>query len=550
MNPALDVALRATMLLAVGWVTTLVLVRRSAAVRHCVLTATVVTALLVPGIALVAPRWTLRVATTPPASDSTRVSAPATSAETGFAVETTVTPGRQRVSGLWLVAGLWTTGSVALLGSLVAGLLRLRRLARESTVATSGPWPSDAARIGAAMGVDRIRLLHGTREDLLVAWGWRRPTILVPPRAAEWSVERREIVLAHELAHLARGDWVVQLAADLVRALYWFNPLAWAIGRRLRLESECACDDRVLNQGITATDYASHLLDIARDLQPPRRPALPAPAMARPTSLEGRVRAMLTSSRDRRPLSRATIFAIVFTGTVLMLVTAGAQPAFVPVSGTVVDQSGRILPDVRVALIDPASLARYEVRSNANGQYQFVGVPPADYTLELKQLGFEHASQPLHVAAATTRDVVMTVGTLQETITVRGATPAGNPASLADQRAKAREQFDIWAERGKAPCRASGPPAVGGNIMPPRKLVDVRPVYPPEMLAAGTGGIVTLTAVIGTDGAVREVADAHGPDPALEIAAANAVRGWQFSQTFLNCEPIEVLMTVTTNFVP
>lgn len=86
--------------------------------------------------------------------------------------------------------------------------------------------------------------------------------------------------------------------------------------------------------------------------------------------------------------------------------------------------------------------------------------------------------------------------------------------------------------------------------MPPRKLVDVRPVYPPEVLAAGTGGIVTLTAVIGTDGAVQEITDAHGPDSALEIAAADAVRGWQFSQTFLNCEPIEVLMTVTTNFVP
>jgi hypothetical protein len=354
----------------------------------------------------------------------------------------------------------------------------------------------------------------------------------------------------HELAHLARGDWAVQLAADLARALYWFNPLAWAIGRRLRLESEYACDDHVLRQGISATDYASHLVDIARHLQAPRRPALPVPAMARPTSLEGRVRAMLTPSRDRRPVSRATTLAVAVTGILLMLVTAGAQPAFVPVSGTVVDQSGRILPGVLVSLMDSASSARYEVRSNPHGQYTFAGVVPADYTLELKQAGFETVREPLSVAGTTTRDVVMTVGTLQETITVRGATPAGNPANLADLRSKAREQFDRWAERGKDACRASGPPVVGGNIMPPRKLVDVRPVYPPELLAAGTGGIVTFTAVIGADGTVRDIADARAPNSALEVAAADAVRGWQFSQTFLNCEPIEVKMTVTTNFVP
>jgi beta-lactamase regulating signal transducer with metallopeptidase domain len=554
MNPALDVAVRSTLLLAAGWLVTVILVRWSAAVRHRVLTATVVTALLVPGIAPVAPRWNLPatrgVGATPPAADRTRVGMAAASVETVVAVETTVTPGHGRLSGVWLVVALWTAGSLVLLGLLFAGLLRLRRLARESMVATSGPWPDDAARIGAAMGVGRVRVLYGTRPDVLAAWGWHRPTILVPPCAAEWSVERREIVLAHELAHLTRGDWPAQLAAELVRALYWFNPLAWAIGRRLRLESECACDDHVLSQGIRASDYASHLAEIACYLHPLRRPVLPVPAMARPTSLEGRIRAMLNPRRDRRPVSRATTFTVALIAAVLTLVTAGAQPAFVPVSGTIVDHSGRVLPGVLVSLKDSASSARYEVRSDPNGHYSFAGVAPADYVLQLSLVGFENVSEPLQVTGATTHDVAMIVGTLQETITVRGAAPAANLASLADRRAKAREQFDAWAERGTAPCRASGPPAVGGNILAPRKLVDVRPVYPPEMLAAGTGGVVTLTAVIGTDGVAREIADVHGPNPALEIAAADAVRGWQFSQTFLNCEPIEVKMTVTTNFVP
>jgi hypothetical protein len=60
------------------------------------------------------------------------------------------------------------------------------------------------------------------------------------------------IVLCHELAHVGRADWLRLLAAELLRAAYWFNPLTWMIGKRLRDESERACDDEVMNQGLRA----------------------------------------------------------------------------------------------------------------------------------------------------------------------------------------------------------------------------------------------------------------------------------------------------------
>ena len=89
---------------------------------------------------------------------------------------------------------------------------------------------------------------------------------------------------------------------------------------------------------------------------------------------------------------------------------------------------------------------------------------------------------------------------------------------------------------------------MGGNILPPGKLVDKRPVYPEHLSDAKVDGVVTMEAMIGTDGTVREVKDVKGPHPDLEAAAADAVRQWVFSQTLLNCEPIEVRMKVTTNF--
>ena len=79
-------------------------------------------------------------------------------------------------------------------------------------------------------------------------------------------------------------------------------------------------------------------------------------------------------------------------------------------------------------------------------------------------------------------------------------------------------------------------------------LVDVKPIYPEYLKASKVSGVVTMNAVIGTDGMVRVIDNLKGPDPGLENAAADAVRQWQFSPTLLNCQPIDVAMTVTVNF--
>jgi protein TonB len=90
---------------------------------------------------------------------------------------------------------------------------------------------------------------------------------------------------------------------------------------------------------------------------------------------------------------------------------------------------------------------------------------------------------------------------------------------------------------------------VGGNIRVPRKLLDVRPVYPPSMRDSGREGVVPIEAIIGTDGAVHSVrvlsANIH---PDFAIAAADAVRQWRFIPTLLNGVPVEVTMTVTVKF--
>jgi protein TonB len=123
---------------------------------------------------------------------------------------------------------------------------------------------------------------------------------------------------------------------------------------------------------------------------------------------------------------------------------------------------------------------------------------------------------------------MLEVGKLQETVNVSATRVAAGPYATPP---------------GAQPVR------IGGNIRAPRKLVDVRPVYPPEMRTAGREGVVSLEAIIRGDGSVGSVrvltAEVH---PDFAIAAADAVRQWRFSPTLLNGSPVEVVMDVSIAF--
>ena len=97
------------------------------------------------------------------------------------------------------------------------------------------------------------------------------------------------------------------------------------------------------------------------------------------------------------------------------------------------------------------------------------------------------------------------------------------------------------------PLQPKEPMPVGGLILPPKKIVEVAPIYPPIALAAGKTGMVILQAVISEDGTVREVKVLRS-DPLFDRAAMDAVKQWRFTTPMLNGQPIPVVMTVTVGF--
>src|ERR1700753_2592838 len=137
----------------------------------------------------------------------------------------------------WLIA-IWAIGMIACIARLSVGLCRMTMLAATAQPMRDLSWNSDLAEIAKPLRIRRpIRLLQSSNAAAMpLTWGLRRPTILVPAAASDWSPARRRIVLSHELAHIARADWLLQLCADFSRAIYWFHPLAWKAAAALRHE--------------------------------------------------------------------------------------------------------------------------------------------------------------------------------------------------------------------------------------------------------------------------------------------------------------------------
>ena len=289
--------LRVTLVLAVVLAALPLLRRQSAALRAWVLAAALAGAAILPLLQLMAPAW-------------------------GAPLAANAVLG---VTNEWpkLLIGVWAAGFAAHLLVLVVGIVRLMGVAAAADPVRDGRHADVALDIAADYRVHApVLLLEAERATLPVTWGHTQPKILLPRSARNWSDERLRAVLCHEIAHVRRRDWLVQVAATLIRAVYWPHPLVWLACSRLRLECERACDDAVLRGGIDGSRYASHLLELARGVVEDRQHA-PTAALALRSTLEQRVRSMLASHCNRSPVQRSLAAAVSMGMFVLAVGIAG-----------------------------------------------------------------------------------------------------------------------------------------------------------------------------------------------------------------------------------
>jgi len=491
----MELIVKATVILLIAFAIAAALRRASAAMRHLVWVAAFACLLALPLVSALAPKWTPpRPRLIPSQTTVAAVSGAAATPEQSHGFD-------------WPLV-LWAAGAALICSRTLVGLLRVQRIAKRAAA-----FPHALVRRSPEITVP-------------ITCGLLQPVILVPDDAVSWPAEKLRSVIAHEMAHVERRDWLVHLGVQFVCALYWFHPVVWLAAARMAHERERACDDRVLCSGVHPSEYATQLLEFAGAA------ALPASvAMAgRPAFFEHRVRAILNPSLNRHPPMRRHIMLSFAAALVLLAPLAAframAQTASAALSGAVYDASGAAVPGAVVTISDAQSTEA--TTTAADGTFSLTTAPAGDYTVEVQKPGFQTARRNTNGARPQQMNVVLEIGAVSQTLDVVGDVPApAAPPAHGPQRIRA-----------------------GGNVQPARLLEHVTPVYPEDLQRQGVEGAVLIHAVISIDGRVLSATVMNSAvNKELADAALDAVRQWRYAPVLLNGAPVEATTTIAVNFV-
>lgn len=330
----LVILLKITCVLLIALCATLAMQRASAGSRHLVWLLSLGALLVLPAVAAWAP---LEVAVLPRTDWSDKadkadrfvlLAAPsdqsiqsAQSAQPDLSVKSvpSALPALPALPALLALA--WALIACVLGIRLLAGALAVRRIVRRAQPLDAPAWQTPLYEIADRLGLDATpRLLRSDDVKMPFAAGLASPTIVLPAESDDWSADRRSAVLIHELGHVRRRDLVGHTLGRIACALYWFHPLVWTAARRLRAESEQACDDLALTFGARPSDYAEHLLDIVTCVRDHNTPSV-ALAMAHRKEFEGRMLAILNPDLRRRGPTRAqgASYAFALAGVALLI---------------------------------------------------------------------------------------------------------------------------------------------------------------------------------------------------------------------------------------
>ena len=511
--------------------------RSSAGSRHHMWTVSILAVLALPFLTVLLPVWhstTLAHAAT--LLTTTRSTSPTPTFSYTEPMIVNATTLATHDASLWVLT-IWALGAAIIASRLLVGIVRLAILSTRSHALLIDAWNSDLCALAESFSVSRpVRLLqHADSDATPLTWGLLRPAILLPRGASDWPAERRRIVLSHELAHIDRGDWLWHICGELVRALYWFHPLAWIASAGLRHESERACDDAVLNSGIPVCEYADELLALASALTNSRAGVSPGLAIARSTNLERRFAAMLNpslnryASRTSKMITRLAALCLLLPLAALHLPAQNAAGNF---TGTIYDASGAVVPNATVVMTGLKSKTVDMTTSSRHGTFSFKALPAAEYDMKVTKPGFEVYHDPLvnlETARDLARDVHLDVGSVSESVDVQAQGPGQASASQGNT----------------TPRRLR----IGGEVEAAKLIQKIQPGYPESAKAAGVQGKVVLHAIIGMDGKPLSLQVINGTiDPDLARASVEAVSRWRYSPTLLNGQPIEVDTTIMVNF--
>jgi TonB family protein len=507
------------------------------------------------------------------------------------------------------------------------GWLDVQRIRRHAERMIASPLRDTLDRIADELGVKRhVQFFESSLVDVPTVIGWLRPTILVPASAlAGLAPSQMEAILAHELAHIRRFDYLVNGLQNVVETVLFYHPAVWWVSGEMRREREHCCDDLAVTLVGSRVTYAGALAS----LEESRERALTFGVAATGGDLLARVRRVLGAPAPRRQQPSMLLAAVVIAGLSVVglagrapqaTASLGTAQAPLPFSLSAVRPSQLVLPELTGRLAEAASALPEQTRPASQV------VPQTTWEVELRELEerfrvaklqndvgtlalilddafsgtnqngntrnkaqflelFESftirfISQTITGVQATFERAVVTGSMIEHNagvdvmlftrVWVRNGTTWQLLASTQFRDPQRRVVFSPGLAEGVtvadpqagtttiaprspvptpiAPTRPDWPATrVGGDIREPRKIRDVRPVYPAIARANGVSGVVIIEAVIDEAGVVKDARILRSI-PNLDQAALDAVLQWRYTPTILNGVPTAITMTVTVNF--
>jgi TonB family protein len=450
-----------------------------------------------------------------------------------------------------LVAAVIACGVVTRLLWLGAGLVRLRRLGRDLPDALPAGVDAEVADLQARLGT-RARVAFVERVAQPVTFGIAPAVVLLPASLLAASVERRRAILCHELLHVRRRDWLWVIGEELALTALWFHPAAWWLIGELQLAREQVVDRLTVAATGARREYMDALFSAA-DL--PSAPPLLSGFLRR-----RHLARRLVSLAEEVVMSRSR------------LVVAAVSMVMVLVGGAAVGLAAWPLVPMPSAAQEPHKMAfqpRMEdgvrVERRTDVPFPNAGVEPpfgelivdVDATVDAAGdvTATKAATVTVHGRGDTSDGVATAAMPAVESAVASAVTairdwrfeaPSRTPASVL-VRVRFAAEPRVAMVTGVTPVRGYVAKRVLRVSQPPKKIVNVPPVYPQEAQDAKVTGVVVVDMILDGDGSVHEAWVTQSV-PMLDQAALDAVRQWKFEPTLLNGAPVPVRITVSVNF--
>lgn len=449
----------------------------------------------------------------------------------------------------WIVP-LWLAGAVLASIRLVWATRHVRAVRRTGVTAPAGI-AMVVERLAAGRVTRRISVIVTALTESPATVGWLKPVILLPPALLTGlSPSQIEAILAHEVAHIRRHDYLVNLLQMAAETLLFYHPVVWWVSRQIRAERELCCDDFAVRMSGNAEDYAQALAAVARHAV-----TVAAIGAAGP-SLPQRVRRLLTAPADAPRIGAGGLAATLAVFAIVVGTTAWVQANVQADSQTRSTARRGDLATLSLTVFDPFGQRAAGIPlvfeqgafqdgtlfghgfTDSTGRYT-LSLPAGTYLFSALIDFFPSTEITLKPRERIERDVRMQLEPMTGAFTVcidcaTGIAPV--PETVAEDLQRDRESYAAALTR-------TAEPEDGWE----RYRVDVPASL--RQLGRSVAGNVTVAGRVGVDGRLTNLRAVSSAHPALSEAALGALAAQRWVPARVRSTPVEVDALIELQYV-